>query len=83
MVIDSRSAQASGVNLFLLPNPWHRARVHIHCFAHMVDLAIAQTQERMILLDNFEQVGIPSLHLQKRASKAIVGKRRPSMVSTR
>jgi hypothetical protein len=83
IVIDNRAAQVSALDLLLLRNPSHRAIVHIRCFAHMADLAIAQRRERMILSDIFEQVGIPSLHLQKRASKAIVGKRRPSMVSTR
>jgi hypothetical protein len=58
MVIDNRSAQASGVNLFLLRNLVHCTIVQTQYFAHMVDLVISQRQEGMILSDIFEQVGI-------------------------
>jgi hypothetical protein len=43
-------------------------------FRQLANLVILQQRERMNLSTKFEQVGIQSLHLRKRASRVSVGK---------
>jgi hypothetical protein len=82
VVINNFRVQTSGFALFQADNPEYAAIIHVHCFAHMLNLVVSSSRN----LDAFSYlVGrlFPlQMILQKHTARIFLGKMCPSLIPT-
>jgi hypothetical protein len=83
VVIDNLRAQAAGFAMFQAMNPQHAAIVHLHCFAHMLNLVISSPRDADCFSHLVSRLFPFHVILRKRAARTFLGKICPSLIPSR
>jgi hypothetical protein len=82
-LIDNLSAQSSGLDLFLRNTSEHSAIIHVHCFAHMINLSVSNPRAGEPFCSVFEQINALQLSLRTRDAVPFLGRKCLASVAAR
>jgi hypothetical protein len=82
-LIDNLKAQANALDLFSANTHEYSAIIHIHCFAHMINLVVSRSPEGDSLSGVVGKVKALQLLLRKREVVSFIGMKCPAFVASR